>query len=139
LGFDSDGVPTFPIADLASNPAALQNWLRSLTQSAAMTKWLGHLAGLIGAGSLTVNGDGSQRNPWSVQVVPFNAQSGLSVIAWTAPDGIRFGVQASFLPAGANPPFRVEAQAILASIPLNGTGSASVLPAASILFRALGQ
>ena len=139
LGFDSDGVPTFPIAVLASNPAALQNWLRSLTQSAAMTKWLGHLAGLIGAGSLTVNGDGSQGNPWAVQVVPFNAQSGLSVIAWTASDGIRFGVQASFLPAGANPPFRVDAQAILASIPLNGTGSASVLPAASILFRAPGQ
>jgi hypothetical protein len=139
LGFDGDGVPTFPIATLASDPAALQNWLRGLTQSAAMTKWLGHLAGLIGAGNLTVNGDGTLGNPWTVQVVPFNAQSGLSVIASMAADGIRLGVQASFLPAGANPPFRVDTQAILASIPLNGSASASVLPAAAILFRAPGQ
>jgi hypothetical protein len=138
LGLDGDGVPMFPSADLASNAASLQNWLRALTQAPAMGKWLGHLAGLIGAGEVAITGDGSQANPWAVQVLPFDAQSGLCLFVWTTPEAARFGVRASLMPGGAAPPGRVDAEAIVASIPLDGTGSAVVLPSMSIAFRAPG-
>jgi len=138
LGFDGDGVPAFPVIDLATNAGALPNWLRSLTQGPALTTWLGHLAGLIGAEGAAIAGSGSLDNPFTAQVLAFNAQSGFSVTASVTPDAIRFGVRASLLPGGANPIGRVDAEAILAAIPLNGTGTATVLPSMSITFRAPG-
>ena len=85
LGFDGDGVPAFPVLELATNPAALPNWLRSLTQGPALTTWLGHLSGLIGTEGVAIQGDGSLGNPFSAQVLALNAHSGLSVTAAVTP------------------------------------------------------
>src|SRR5262249_8621882 len=120
------------------NPAALQNWLRVLAQPAGLTAWLGHFAGLIGAEGIPITGDGSPDNPFAAQVLSLNAQSGVSITVSLTPDAIRFGARASLLPAGANPPGRIDADAVLASIPLHGTASASVLPSLRVAFRAPG-
>jgi hypothetical protein len=138
LGFDSDGVPVFPVLDIATDPAALQNWLRALTQASALNAWLGHFAGLIGAKGIPITGDGSPDNPFAAQVLALNAQSGVSITVSMMPDAIRFGLRASLLPTGANPPGRIDADAILASIPLHGTASATVLPSMRVAFRAPG-
>ena len=140
LGLDGDGVPAFPITDLATNPAALQNWLRGLASGAgaAMQMWLGHLAGLIGASGVAIQGSGTAIDPWTLQVLPFNASSGFAITASQDADSLRLGVRASLVPGGANPPGRVDADAVVASIPLHGAGSAKVLPSASVLFQAPG-
>jgi hypothetical protein len=139
LGLGADGIPQFPFLELFSNPAALQGWFNSLLQSGTATTWLGHVAGLIGATGGTVNGSGTSADPWRAEVIPFDAQSGLSITLANGGSALDIGVQASLVPAGSTPPGRIDAQAVVASIPIAGTGSAAVLPSASITFGAPGS
>jgi len=139
LGLGDDGIPQFPFLDLATNPAALQSWFQSVIQAGAMSKWLAHLAGLIGVPDLTVNGTGTPADPWTITVIPFDSQSGLALTLSATGSALEIGVQASVVPGGASGPGRIQAEAVIASIPLAGSGNAVVLPSASVAFRAPGS
>ncbi len=136
LGLGDDGIPQFPFLDLVTNPAALQQWFQSLVQSGAVSKWLTHLAGLIGAADLTVSGTGTPADPWNVPVIPFDSQSALALAVSVSGSALQFGVQVSLVPSGTSGPGRIEAEAVIAAIPLSGTGKATVLPSATVAFRA---
>jgi large repetitive protein len=135
LGLAGDSVPQFPFLSVATDPAAIQNWLQSLVQGSAVSTWLGHIAGLIGATDLTVSGTG----PWAVTLIPFDTQSSLDLVVSISGGQLQIGVAAMLFPGGASGPGRVQASAVIASIPLSGAGSASVLPSASIGFIAPGN
>ena len=136
LGLSDDGIPPFPFLDLVKNPASIQSWFQSMVQSGGVTKWLSHFAGLIGAPDLTVNGTGVPSDPWTIAVIP---NSGLGLAISVSGSSLRIGAQASLTPGGATGPGRIQAEAVIASIPLAGTGNAEILPAASIAFRAPGD
>jgi large repetitive protein len=136
FGLGGDGIPQFPFLDLTTNPAAVQGWFQSLVQGASIPNWLGHLAGLIGAPALAVNGTGTPADPWTIAVIPFDAQSALSLAISVSGPALQIGVQALLVPGGASGPGSIQAEAMLASIPLAGSGNAVVLPAASLMFRA---
>jgi hypothetical protein len=138
LGLVGDGVPQFPFLSLASDPSALQNWFQSMVQGTAVSTWMGHVAGLIGATDLTVN-NGGANGPWTVTLIPFDSQSSLDLVISVSGGKLQVGVQASLSPGGASGPGRVQASGVIASIPLGGTGNASVLPSASIGFIAPGN
>ena len=104
-----------------------------------MTKWISHLAGLIGASNLTVNGTGVPSDPWTIPVIPFDAQSALALAVSVSGSTLQTGVQASLAPGSATGPGSILAEAVIAAIPLGNTGNATVLPAASILFQMPGS
>jgi len=148
LGFGTDGIPQFPFAQLG-DPNALNNWFASLLQGAGtapIVAWLGHLAGLLGAGSSpTVSGSGTVSDPWTVMVLPIGSAAGSGVSLTLARQTISSltsllpGLAVTVVPGGANPPLRIEAAATIASIPIAGIGSATILPAASITAIAPGN
>jgi hypothetical protein len=135
LGLGDDAVPQFPFLELATNPAALQNWFQSLIQGNTVPTWLSHLAGLIGATDLTVTGTGTVPDPWTVPIISIDSQSAASIIVSSSGSALQFGLRVSLLPGGASGPGRVDAEAVIAAIPLSGTGNAVVLPGAAIQFR----
>ena len=138
LGLADDGVPPFPFLSLVTDPAAIQNWFQSLVQGATVSTWLAHVAGLIGATDLTVINGGAS-GPWMVTLIPFDTQSSLDLVVSVSGGKLQVGVQATLFPGGASGPGRVVASAVIASIPLSGTGSADALPSASIRFIAPGN
>jgi hypothetical protein len=122
LGLGDPAIPVFPFGDLSK----LQDWLRTLPVS----NWLPHLAGLMGVDGALVFGSGSEADPWAVSLVAFDAQSRLSFTVAQPAGRLVLGLRAMARgSAGA-----LQAQANLASIPLNGTAPATVLPSASFLF-----
>jgi large repetitive protein len=146
LGFGDASIPQFPFTQLA-DPSAINNWFASLLQggaSAPVVNWLGHLVGLIGAGTVTVTGSGTEADPWVAPVFAIGTAtgSGLNITFATktvsSTTSLLMGLQARVIPSGANPPVRIEGSATLASIPITGTGSAAVLPSASVTAFAPG-
>lgn len=149
LGFGSDGVPQFPFAQL-STAGALNSWFNSLLTApsgggnAPIVAWLGHLAGLIGSANINVSGAGTPASPWTVSLLPIGGVAGsslnltLAVQTISSATSLLVGINAVIIPSGANPPLNIEASATIASIPIVGTGSAQILPAASILAVAPG-
>ncbi len=129
FGIGDAAIPPFPFATLASNPAAMQNWLQSLL-AGPITTWLGHLAGLMGAGAVVPAGSGTDADPWVVPLVTIDPQSNLSLTVVRASGGIRIGMRALATASLGS----LQAQADLALIPLNGTAHATALPSASFLF-----
>lgn len=147
LGFGTDGIPQFPFAQLG-DPSALNNWFASLLQGSGtppIVAWLGHLAGLLGAGGTTVSGSGTLSDPWTVMVLPIGSVAGSGVSLTLATQTVSSltsllpGLAVTIVPGGANPPLRIEAAATIASIPIVGVGSATILPAASITAIAPGD
>lgn len=146
LGFGDAAIPQFPFTQLA-DPAAINSWFASLLQggaSAPVVHWLGHLVGLIGISAPDVPGSGAESDPWIATVLPIGAAvgSGLNITFATktaaSTTSLLIGLQARVIPDGATPPLRIEGSATLASIPITGTGSAAVLPAASVAAIAPG-
>ena len=146
LGFGDSAIPQFPFTQLG-NPSAINTWFASLLQggaSAPVVHWLGHLVGLIGVASPTVTGSGTAADPWVAPVLPIGSAtgSGLNITFATATasstTSLLIGLQARVIPSGASPPVRIEGNAVLASIPITGTGSAAVLPSASVTAIAPG-
>jgi hypothetical protein len=137
LGLAGDAVPQFPFLTLATDPAAIQDWFHAMVQGGAVSAWLAHIAGLIGATDLTVNGPGG--GPWTVTLIPFDSHSSLDLAVSLSGSSLQLGLEATLVPGGPSGPGRIQAAAVVASIPLNGTGSATVLPNASIGFIAPGD
>jgi hypothetical protein len=132
------GVPPFPFADLLNGPSALQAWLNAMVSAGSLSAWLGHLGALFGA-SAPVGGSGTSADPFHVQLLGLAAGgSGLEVTASAANQQLFIGAQAVLVHNAVTPAVRVEAQATLVGIPLAGTGSATVLPTASVVVRAPG-
>jgi large repetitive protein len=129
FGIGDPAIPPFPFATLASSPAALQGWLQSLL-AGPITTWLGHLAGLMGAGAIVPTGSGTDVDPWIVPLVTIDPQSNLAFTVVRSDIGVRIGMRALANASIGN----LQAQADLALIPLNGTAHAAVLPSASFLF-----
>ena len=129
FGIGDPAIPPFPFATLASSPAALQNWIQSLL-AGPITTWLGHLAGLMGAGAIVPTGSGTDVDPWIVPLVTIDPQSNLALTVVRSSEGVRGGMRALANASIGN----LQAQADLALIPLNGTAHATVLPSASFLF-----
>ncbi len=146
LGFGEDGIPQFPFAGLG-DPNAINNWFDSLLEAhstAPIVPWLGHLAGLLGSSDNTVTGSGTPADPWLVQVLPIGSVAGsgvgitLATQTISSTTAILLGLRATIIPGGATPPVRILADATLASIPIVGVGSSSILPSASITAFAPG-
>ena len=146
LGFGGDGIPPFPFTQL-SNPAALNGWFSSLLQGGGtppIVAWLGHLVGLLGSSSIAVTGAGTESDPWVAPILSFGtaAGSGLGITLASKTESsttyLMIGLQARVVPSGASPPVRIEGNAILASIPITGAGSAVVLPSAAVTAHAPG-
>lgn len=138
LGLGGDSVPQFPFLSLASDPAAIANWFRSMVQSSSVPTWMTHIAGLIGATGLNVNNPGTN-GPWTITLIPFDTQSSLDLVVSVSGTNLEVGVAATVFPGGASGPGKVQASGVIASIPLNGAGSASVLPDAFVGFIAPGN
>jgi hypothetical protein len=137
---DSGAVPAFPFAQLAEGPQALQQWLGSLIGGSppSAVQWLQHFAGLFGS---TVAVEGAAAGPWSVRLLPLGGVGGLSITVENTGQQARFGVRVALgasLGAG-QPTLDLAASAAIADIPLGGTGSARVLPAASVLVSFAGS
>ncbi|HZZ37514.1 MAG TPA: DUF6603 domain-containing protein [Acidobacteriaceae bacterium] len=146
LGFGDPAIPQFPFTQLG-NAGALNAWFSSLLQggaSAPVVAWLGHLIGLVGVSTISVTGTGTAADPWVAPVLPFGSATGsglnLTFATQTAATttSLLIGVEARVIPGGANPPVRIEGGATLASIPITGSGSAAVLPSASVTAYAPG-
>ena len=146
LGFGDDRIPQFPF-DQLSSPAALNTWFDSLLQGTGtppIVAWLGHLVGLLGSSSPTVTGTGTEADPWVAPILDFGSasSSGLSITlaskTVSSTTSLLIGLQARVIPGGASPPVRIEGNAILASIPITGAGSAVVLPSAAVTANAPG-
>ncbi|HEX3092200.1 MAG TPA: hypothetical protein VHW72_06235, partial [Candidatus Angelobacter sp.] len=143
----SGGVPPFPILTLAEDPQALQKWFASLVQGAtpALGAWLENLAGLLGLDGAVVNTQGVPPTRWQIPLFAIGgaANSNLSLtaqlVSGTDATGLEIGLLASILPSDATPPLRVEAQAVLTTIPLTGSMPAVVLPSASLTLIAPGD
>jgi hypothetical protein len=131
-------IPQFPFLQIASDGQAIQHWFASLLTGGPppIQAWLTHLAGLLGSAS-AVTGTGAPADPWTVSVFTLNPSSTFNITLANANNALQFGVLLRVAP-GAAPPARIEAQAVLASLPLAGTGSAAVLPSASVVVRAPG-
>jgi hypothetical protein len=134
-----DDLPAFPFAELLHGPEALQNWLNSLIASGKVSAWLGHVAGLFGA-TVPV-GVLDPQGPWNVHLLEFGPgdASSLDLTLARANGHLRAGLRIGISPAGAAPAARIEADAVLAAIPLGGAGAAAVLPSASVLIRSPGD
>src|SRR5262249_51177562 len=125
---------------LFTNPTALQGWFKSLLEGTTppIEAWLGHLGGLIGAASGSVSGTGADTDPWRGRGIAFDSSSGLSITLAKTPDSLLIGFEAALVPS-VSPAARIEAQATMAAIPLNGSAAAVVLPSASFTLRAPGE
>ena len=140
LGFGDAAIPQFPFARI-NNPAAINQWFASLLEGGAtapIAAWLQHLARLLGNATANATGSGSETQPWTVPILSFGsvADSGLNITLATrtvsSTTSLLLALQARVVPSGPNPPLRIEGNAVLASIPVTGAGSASVLPSASV-------
>ncbi|HEY6481280.1 MAG TPA: DUF6603 domain-containing protein, partial [Streptosporangiaceae bacterium] len=147
LGLDGS-VPSFPFGSIASDPAALAGWLRSLLTGtpAPMVTWLGHLAGLMGVTAPAVTTAATATGTtWAVTLFAPTASSsiGLSLAQATAADGVtpqlEAGITVSLAPGGASPPARLAASATVLRLPLAGTAAAAAFPAATIVVQAPGD
>jgi len=140
LGLADDGIPPFPLADLA-NPAAVQQWIGQLLEEHSpppIVAWLEHLAGLLGGPGGATQGSGTASDPWRVVIVPFAAGQGLAVTLYKTDGGLGFGVLATVMPGAAGDP-RIQASATISEIPLGGVGRAKILPAAAVTLNAPGN
>ncbi|HEY3705718.1 MAG TPA: hypothetical protein VGL22_11690, partial [Terracidiphilus sp.] len=146
LGFGDAAIPQFPFAQLG-NPAALNQWFASLLQGGAtapIAAWMQHFARLLGNAAATAAGTGTENDPWVVPIVSFGAAAGsglnisLATKTVSSITSLLLGLQARVIPSGPNPPLRIEGNAILASIPITGASSASVLPSVSVTATAPG-
>ncbi len=146
LGFGDAAIPQFPFTQLG-DPSAINNWFASLLQggaSAPIVNWLEHLVGLIGIPIPNVTGTGTEADPWVAPMLSIGSAtgSGLNITFATktaaSTTSLLIGLQARVIPSGSNPPARIEGSATLASIPITGTGSAGVLPSASVTAFAPG-
>ncbi len=132
------GIPPFPFLEIASDPQAIQTWFASLLTGGTppIQAWLTNLAGLLGSTS-AITGTGTPSDPWTASIFTLNPSSTFNVTLASANSALQFGVLVRVAP-GATPVARIEAQAVVASLPLAGTGSAAVLPSASVVVRAPG-
>lgn len=126
LGIGDTAIPLFPLTD----PSQVGSWLDALLHAAPMQAWLTHLGNLMGSGTLAVSGSGTAADPWTVGLVPLKGASLLSLTAVRAGNNLQLGLQGTLAATAGN----MVLQAQLASIPIGGTGTASVLPSASFLF-----
>lgn len=135
-----EDIPTFPFADLLHGPEALQSWLNSLISSGKVSAWLGHVAGLFGSTEV-VDGTGTSDDPWDVHLLRFGNldASSLDLTLVRTNGNLSAGVRITITPGVDAPAARIQADAVLAAIPLGGTGAAAVLPSASVLVRAPGD
>lgn len=140
LGFGDDGIASFPFG---GDAAAIQAWFRALVPldgPPPMLSWLVHLAGVAGSKGITVAGSGTLADPWTVPLLGFPEISALAAV--TASAGSRsllLGVRTRAVPGDPNPAARLEADAYVTAMPLDGGAtSAAVLPLASLCTRAPG-
>ncbi len=135
----SGGIPPFPFLEIQSDPQAIQKWFVSLLTGATppIEQWLAALGGLLGSAA-AVTGSGSPTDPWTVSVFTLSASSTVNITLAqnSSTSSFEIGVAVQAAPTGA--PVGIEAQAVIASIPLSGTGKASVMPSASVVLRAPG-
>jgi len=142
LGFTT-GLPPLPILTLASDPSAFRNWAASLASAGKVAEWLGHVGGLFGVATIAT-GTGTTSDPWTIPVFTIDAKSAVSLTVAQATEphtgvtrldvGVRVSYESTIPALGAH----IDATAMLASIPLSGSSSASPVPLASIVVVAPG-
>jgi len=140
----SDGFPPFPFGTIASDAAALKNWLAGIASAGKFAEWVGHLGALLG-GAAAIQGSGTHDDPWRVRILQIDANSQLEFAlaqATTAQSGtpaVEIGLRATYSPGGADPAARLQASATFVSIPLQGLDATSVLPSVAISVVAPGR
>jgi len=137
LGVGDSNVPAFPFAQITQGPAALQAWLGSLLDGGHLPAWLGHFSALFGAVQAP-SGAGTLADPTRVLLAPLGAIGQLNLAVARADGRLHLGLGVRLVPGGPTPPARLDAQVTLLAIPLSGTGTAQVLPAARLLVSSPG-
>lgn len=142
LGLAGDGVPALPIADLLHDPSAFKGWLQALVTpvggTAPVSLWLSHVATLLGVAAPAPQGSGTAGDPWRVTIADIGSGR-LEVRLATDHDPrtgtsrLLPGVAVVLVPSVAGTKAEVQAQAVLAAIPLTGTAPAVPVPQASLL------
>ncbi|HUJ65887.1 MAG TPA: hypothetical protein VLX59_10135, partial [Acidimicrobiales bacterium] len=142
LGLAGDGIPALPVAELLHDPTAFKGWLLTLVTptggTAPITVWLGHFATLLGLASPTTQGTGTPTDPWRVTIADIGTGR-LELRMATDPDPktgalrLRPGVALALAPSVSGTKAEVQAEAVLAAVPLAGTAPAVPVPQASLL------
>jgi hypothetical protein len=142
LGLAADGIPALPVAELLHDPTAIKSWLLALVTptggTAPITLWLGHFATLLGLTSPTTQGTGTTTDPWRVTIADVGSGR-LEMRMATDHDPktgalrLRPGVAVVLAPSVSGTKAEVQAEAVLAAIPLAGTAPAVPVPQASLL------
>src|SRR5262249_19012927 len=133
------GVAGVAFVEVGTDPQAIQKWFASLLVGGPppIQAWLSHFVGLLGS-TTAVTGGGTPSDPWTATIFTLNASSTFNVTLAQLNGALQFGALVKVAPGGATPVARIEAQAVIASLPLAGTGSAAVLPSASVVMRSPG-
>jgi len=144
-----DGLKPLPLDQLVHGGSAIRQWFADMVatpNSIDLRKWLGHLAGLVGSNAGTAPAAaGTDDDPWVVPLIAISGSSSLKLAvatqkaAGTGTTTLLIKLVIELAPAGAHPEARLDSGVTIASIPLDGTAPASVLPSFSATLRAPGN
>jgi hypothetical protein len=135
LGGGASNIPTLPIGQLPTDPAAFRGWVRTVAEGAGLSEWLGHLAGLVGAPT-TVTGSGTKQDPWRVALFQ-ESHFSLDMTVAVADGRLWPGLQ---LRAGEDQHtdadgMHVAARAVLFGLPYQGIDDPVLAPDIEVLVR----
>ncbi|MGH9056264.1 MAG: hypothetical protein ACRDYY_10465, partial [Acidimicrobiales bacterium] len=142
FGLAGDEVPPLPIAELLHDASAFKGWLQSLVTpaggTAPITAWLGHIATLLGITAPSAQGTGTMADPWRVTIAdigPGRLEVRLATDHDPRSGALRLlpGIAVALSASVAGSKAEVQAEAVLAAIPLAGTAPAVPVPKASLL------
>lgn len=142
LGLGDTAIRPFPFAELADDPAAVQQWLSDLFAGGAppIRNWLQHFAGLFrslfGVAPAAAPEPGTQG--WGIDIIPFGANAALRLIVALRDNMFRVGFAASARVVLDGKRVSLEGGAAIADIPIAGADRARLLPEAYARLRLTG-
>jgi large repetitive protein len=142
LGLGDSAIRPFPFAELANNPAAIQQWLSDLFEGAAppIRSWLQHFTGLFRSlfGALPAATPEPGVNAWGIDIIPFGANAALRILVALRNNVFRvgFAARASVVLDGKRA--SIEGGVAIADIPISGADRAKLLPEAYARLRLTG-
>ena len=137
LGVGDSNVPAFPFTQITQGPAALQSWLGSVLDGGHLTAWMGHFSALFGAIQVP-EGAGTLADPTRVLLASLGSVGKLNLALAKADGRLHVSLGLRLVPAGPNPPARLDTNITLVAIPLSGMGTAKVLPTARLMVSSPG-
>lgn len=142
LGLGDTAIRPFPFAQLADDPAAIQQWLTDLFAGGAppIRNWLQHFAGLFRSlfGAVPAAAPEPGTNAWGIDIIPFGANAALRLIVALRDNVFRVGFAASARVVLDGKRASLEGGVAIADIPVAGADRARLLPEAYARLRLTG-